>query len=268
MKMIEYHFQFRYTDSTSSGTSTAIVKTAKAFFAALIYQPITGMVSISIGRSYPYCLVDSILVPSAKSSAEYRNEYDYAKHSDPTNSGNNGDDGDRSWRGLAKRFNLEDENNEHCKRNLWRKMLQVKSFVPLLSASDSDSDSDSKTDKLVSLSAADVQFIIHLLIDAEHDLKETFEKIASLSEISETDPANLTSQFPTADDDFSSFDPIRLRGVLAETVLSRKLLGYALGQEEIYAKNAGSFASIAPAALTAIVSSYYPVNVPHPSSLK
>jgi hypothetical protein len=131
-------------------------------------------------------------------------------------------------------------------------MMQVKSFVSLLSGSDSDSD------KLVSLSAADVQFLVCLLIDAEHDQKET------IALTSNTDPTDSKSQFPTPEDDFSSFDPLRLRGLLAETVLSQKLSGYALGLEEIYAKNAGKFASIAPTALTSIVASYYPVDLSHP----
>lgn len=241
-KMIDNYFQFRCAGT--NGTSS-IIKIATTFFKSLTYQPITGRITIGINGSYPYTLIDSILVPDAQSSDVARNEYDYVNE---------------NRRGLAKKFNLENGKCEPRTQYYWEKMMKNQSFLSLLGTNTSTSE------KLVSLTMADVQFLLCLLIDAYYDHKETFEAVERISGTDQADPANSTystSRFPTADDNFSSFDPLLLRGLLAETVLSRKLAGYALGQEEI---SKGTFAAIAPSALTSIVASYYPVDVPHPSS--
>lgn len=136
----------------------------------------------------------------------------------------------------------------------------------------------SKTDEFEKLSLTDVHFVISCFIDMECDHKETLEKIekidktvqpTQLPQSDSTTTANTGAapafQFPTVDDDFSSFDPLHLRGLLAETVLSRKLKGYVLGREEIFT---GGFAATAPTALTEIVADYYPVDLPHPHNVK
>lgn len=149
-------------------------------------------------------------------------------------------------RKAMKTFNLEDENGEHCRRHHWRELSKDPHFLAKLNETKSEIESE----KSVSLTAADVQFIICCRIDAECDEKEWIAKIKL-----------LTSTFPTSDDDFSNFDPPHLRGLFAKTALSKKLAEYAVGKEEIYAKNAGSFAAIAPLALTEIVMDYYPIDI-------
>lgn len=116
-------------------------------------------------------------------------------------------------RDSAKNFNLEDENDNRCN---WLKILRSPGVNSILS------DSKSGEEKFVSLTAADVRFIICCHIDADYDRKETLEKIDKIKP--------LDASFPTDADDFSNFDPPHLRGVLAETVLSRKLAEYALGE--------------------------------------
>lgn len=118
-------------------------------------------------------------------------------------------------RNRMKNFNLEDEKDE---RHNWYQLLTDKQLVAKLDNSNGENDRDE--DKLVSLTVADVYFLLCLCIDAEFDYRESLVKVE--------DAANA---FPTEADDFSDFD--NLKGMLAETVLSRKLAGYHLGLEEI-----------------------------------
>lgn len=112
------------------------------------------------------------------------------------------------------------------------------------------------------LTILDVEFLVRLFIDAHHDYQDSLSKITQpITTASETSPTSVSAivpRFPTAADDFSSFDPPHLRGTLAETVLSKKLSTYALGKEEILS---GDFAAIAPSALVHIVVDYYPIDI-------
>lgn len=110
-----------------------------------------------------------------------------------------------------------------------------------------------KMRELEKLTVTDLHFIISCFLDAEYDRKETLAKVRQLTKLDST-----ATSFPSAMDDFSNFDPLHLRGLLAESVLSRKLKGYALGKEEILY---GAFAAIAPTALTKIAMDYYSIDV-------
>lgn len=143
-------------------------------------------------------------------------------------------------RELAKAFNLEDE---YCKQSNWAAVMKNDLFAKLVGE----------------LTAADVQFLLCLFIDADYDQKESFNTINAMDAVNNSiDSINSASRFPTHSDNFSSFDFPHLTGVLAETILSKKLANYALGIAEI---NEGQFAAIAPAALTNIVMEYYPVDI-------
>lgn len=147
-----------------------------------------------------------------------------------------------SGRDSMKKFNLEDDAENTVMRHHWDELLKNPQFVINLSV-------NARANKKSGLlTAADVQFIICCHIDGYYDSRESLEKINKIGSMA----------FPTEADDFSSFDPPHLRGVLAETVLSQKLAGYALGKEEIVK---GAFAVITPLALVDIVSSYYPVDL-------
>lgn len=100
------------------------------------------------------------------------------------------------------------------------------------------------------LTVVDVEFLIRLLIDARHDHLDTVDQVIQLGA--------QGSPFPAATDAFENFDPPHLRGLLATTVLSKKLATYALGTNEI---NDGQFAHIAPTALVKIVGSYYSIDI-------
>lgn len=106
-----------------------------------------------------------------------------------------------------------------------------------------------------SLTAADVQFLLRLRLDSKYDREETIAKIEKIDQPNTTSPE---LQFPTHSDDFSNFDPPHLRGVLAETVLSKKLQSHTLGLEEI---RGGHFATLAPTALVDIVTQYLPIDL-------
>lgn len=140
------------------------------------------------------------------------------------------------WRKIAKSFSLEDENSEHCPRHtpsMWNAAMKNKNFVNCLGE----------------LTKSDVQFLLCLVIDAEYDYQDSLSKVTRLS--------TTSTGFPTVADDFSNFDFPHLRGLFAETVLSRKLQSYALGKEEILS---GDFAAMAPTALTRIVGDYYSID--------
>lgn len=134
-------------------------------------------------------------------------------------------------RQMMKMFNLDDEKDP---RHNWFQVSAYPSFAALLNER---------------LSVADVRFLVCCFIDAKYDREESLQKINA-------------EEFPNEEDDFSDFDPLRLRGTLAMTVLSRKLKGYAIGTEEI---RTGAFAAKAPTELVDIVASYYPVDILHPS---
>lgn len=138
-----------------------------------------------------------------------------------------------SEREVAKRFSLKEEDWSAARKYFSTKMSGLEKLNP-----------------------ADLHFVISCFLDAEYDCKETLDKVNLLAKIDPT--TNISCEFPTADDDFSSFDPLRLRGLLAETVLSKKLRGHALGKEEIFT---GGFAAVAPLALAEIVAQYLPVNI-------
>lgn len=122
--------------------------------------------------------------------------------------------------------------------------------------SQSPKDFPMKDSGFQNLTSTDVHFIVSCFIDMEYDRKEL---IAKINGINSTEPASqFPTSFPNEDDDFSSFDPVQLRGTLADTVLSKKLKGYALGLQEI---KIGAFATIAPLALVDIVASYYPIDI-------
>lgn len=235
-QMIEHYFRHRNDGERGS----RIIETAKRFQKLLIYQNL-GEVFVIVGSGYLRLLNE---IPGT----ENRNVKDE--------------------REAVKTFELGNEDNGCRTRGHWNSLLKYPDFVALLGDSDCDSDSDSDCRKLT---VEDVRFLICSSIDAEYDYRETLGIVQSLSKVEDSlNLSNLSTstttvvtavakrQFPSADDDFSSFDPLHLRGLLAETVLSKKLQGYALGQEEI---RGGAFATIAPLALTKIVSSYYPVDL-------
>lgn len=136
-------------------------------------------------------------------------------------------------RELAKTFNLNAPSAQNVS-SAWDSALKNKQFVEYLGE----------------LTIADVEFLIRLFIDSRHDHQDVVDQVIQLSA--------QGSPFPTDADEFDNFDPIHLRGLLATTVLSKKLAKYALGTKEI---NEGQFADIAPAALVKIVDSYYSVDV-------
>lgn len=115
--------------------------------------------------------------------------------------------------------------------------------------------------ELKSLTLEDFTFIVRCFIDGKHDGTKI---LAASHQIDYQDERQVDGSisFPGLNDDFSSFDPVRLRGLLGEIVLSKKLKAYALSMEEIHEIRAGNFAEIAPTALTHIVGSYYPVDLP------
>lgn len=149
-----------------------------------------------------------------------------------------------------KMFNLEDEKDP---RHNWFQALADPYFVANLRVNNSDNNSNNNSNGVDGdkLTVADVRFLICWCIDAKYDREESLQKI-------ETIESSTASGFPAITDDFSNFDPGRLRGILAETVLSKKLAIYTLGIKEI---SEGKFAEVAPAALTEIVGSYYPVDI-------
>lgn len=124
------------------------------------------------------------------------------------------------------------------------------------------------------LTFTDVNFIVSNFIESERGMAETIEKIKQ-SEL-QLEPTLTNSNgsngsinstgsiFPDLNDDFTNFDPLHLRGLLAETTLSRKLRAHALGLEEIREMNemrAGSFAAAAPLAVVKIASEYLSVDL-------
>lgn len=121
---------------------------------------------------------------------------------------------------------------------------------------------------LGTLTKEDVAFIVSCFIDALYDAHEMTEKVKQ-AEQDEQDESNdskdskdsIFSTFPSDADDFHNLDFPHLRGLLAETALSRKLAAHAIGLDEIRKIAPGSFASIAPTALTEIVSQYLPVDL-------
>lgn len=157
----------------------------------------------------------------------------------------------RVSREAMKSFNLQDENSG---RHNWKNLLSYPQFVASLGDSDRDCGK---------LTMQDVQFIISWFIDAEYDSKETIEKIEKIEKVEKIEKIEGTqpsdAKFPTVNDDFSNFDPPHLRGILTETVTSRKLAKYASSIEEV--RN-GDFALLAPAALTEIVLHYLSVDLP------
>lgn len=141
-----------------------------------------------------------------------------------------------SAREAAKTFDTSDENSD------WTQALKNPAVSDLLTYAPGES-----------LSTADVRFIICCFIDAAYDYTESSTKIAAINTIS-----TGSRKFPSDMDNFSNFDPPHLRGLLAETVLSKKLKGHALSMEETLT---GEFAAIAPSALTEIVAQYLPVDI-------
>lgn len=101
------------------------------------------------------------------------------------------------------------------------------------------------------LTVADVSFIIRVCIDAEYDTLEIRENIKTIERAD-----GKESSFPNADDDFTDFNFPHLRGVLAESVLSRKLAAYKLGLDEI---TNGEFAERTPSAVVDIAAGYLSV---------
>lgn len=140
---------------------------------------------------------------------------------------------DKSVRDTMKNFDLEDENSE---RHNWVSLMKNTRFTETLS----------DEAQSISLTAADVRFLICCFIDAKYDREESMEKIES------------GTKFPTHSDNFYNFDPPHLTGLLAKTFLSRKLAEYSAGQDEI---STGAFALLAPLALTNIVADYFPVDL-------
>lgn len=144
-------------------------------------------------------------------------------------------------RELEKKFELKDKNGNY----LMQLRLELCLVFAMMNSTFAQYFSQ--------LTIFDIQFLLRLIVDCEYDQKESLEKITLINS-----SHNSNLRFPTAADDFSSFDPIHLCGTLSESVLSRKLLGYELGKKEIVE---GQFAKVAPEALLNIVSEYYPVDV-------
>lgn len=113
------------------------------------------------------------------------------------------------------------------------------------------------------LTTEDVSFIVTLLLDGERDKTEMQEKIKKIELTSSTISVDTLDKvsFPGPDDHFTSFDFPYLRGVLAESILSRKLRGHTLSIEAIREVAVGSFAAVAPSALVEIAAEYLPVNL-------
>lgn len=147
--------------------------------------------------------------------------------------------GESKNRESMKNFNFQNVtgNSNGDAKNYWQLAMKNSHFVEVLG----------------DLTAADATFIVSCFIDAKYDAKEITEEVKKLeSEGCES------KQFPSQNDDFTNFDPPHLRGLLAQTVLSKKLAKYDLGMKEI---NEGKFADIAPIALTKIVAEYYSVDI-------
>lgn len=125
-------------------------------------------------------------------------------------------------------------------RDHWNDLQKNPAFVISL-VSEADRDSGK-------LTAEDVGFLIRCGIDAFYDYHETLEAVKSSSPTAvetlfTSSSASTIRCFPSADDDFSSFEFPQFRGLLAETTLSKKLASYALGKEEICT---GDFSAVAP----------------------
>lgn len=223
-RMIEHYFHFDKSDE--------IVKTAKNFQKLLIHHS-RGEVLIVIDR------ISYLLVGAVANISSVQNE-----------------------RKAAKTFDFGNENCEGRRQEYWNYLQKIPFFTIILG--------DDKTRKLT---VEDVRFLVCCSIDAEYDYRETFDIVKSFSADAVTTTttdnssslsslSSLTTSttpcFPSVDDDFSSFEFPLLRGLLAETTLSKKLASYAIGKEEI---STGEFAKLAPSALTQIVDSYYSVDV-------
>lgn len=146
-------------------------------------------------------------------------------------------------RKLAKNFKLKDVNDSLVSRDKLSLAMLNKDFVKILGE----------------LTTDEVHFLFRLCIDVHYDQDDSFKAVAQLNEIA-ISKCDSKLSFPSAADNFFDFDFPHLTGVLAETVLSQKLASYALGREEICEIRAGSFAAIAPSALTKIVDSYHTVD--------
>lgn len=218
-KMMEHHFY------SSDEKGEKIIHTAKQFYRLLAYRS-----SITIERTGTISNT-SAAVGLTFTGANYLFLLPPAKLN---NSSNNSASASYSAREAAKMFNMEDDEYHSCN---WTRMLKNPALM----------------EKVGKLTTDNVRFIICCFIDAEYDRKETIETIEKINSIGST-----SSSFPSAADDFSNFDPPHLRGVLSESVLSRKLQSYALGKEEI---RSGEFALVAPSALTNIVAEYFPVDI-------
>lgn len=228
-RVIEYHFR-------SDARGEKIAEVAKRF-SRLLRSREQGAVEIVVGLwSFPLLLkVDKV---------DKLNLF-IIKHEDADN--NN----DCSLRAM-KSFNLEDKKDQ---RHNWQNALRNSVFVDTLRdrGSDNNNGTDNGTEKPVSLTVTDVHFLLCLHIEANYDRQTSLTKVLNLDSNADAD-----DKFPTAADNFFDFDPPHLTGLLAESILSRKLQGYALGMKEI---NEGKFAEVAPAALVTIVGSYYSVDV-------
>lgn len=203
-------------------SSEKMVVIAKRFLQGIVYRKSTGTVEVLAGR-YWIALTDSAAITATK---------DYNLDGTLVNE-----------RELKKKFKLNDENPN------WKAAMKSDFFVKILGEG---------KDKLT---IPDVHFLICLVIDAEYDEKESLEKVTLINSNASASSASATETsrgFPTAMDHFSSFDSLYLRGTLAETVLSKKLQSYTLGLEEI---RTGTFAEVAPTALTKIVADYYPIDI-------
>lgn len=208
-KMIEFHFRHR---------SAQMILRAKKFFEILDCNQY-GMVHVALSHLYVE-LVDPIrdveIAKGNKVSEEIK-------------------------RNQMKAFDFEDERGERREREYWGKAMTNPNFVAYLG--------DSDEEQSVSLTVADVRFLICLLIDAQFDQQETMENIKA---------EEAGARFPTHSDNFYNFNPPHLTGTLAKLVLSRKLAEYTAGQDEILT---GTFALLAPMALTNIVAQYLPVDI-------
>lgn len=217
-RMIECYFH-RVDHSIDS---KKMIKTAKKFQSVLYFQVPYG-IYVNLGNYLPLIEINTV----------------------------NSETSDN--REAMKDFNLENKkdsnnSNNYRMKHFWDELLKNPRFAASLSYEDSE--------KLVLLTSADVQFIVCCHIDAHYDREELLAKTRKINKMN-SKSSELTATFPSLADDFSNFDPPHLRGTLAESVLSRKLAKYALGEEEI---GAGNFAAVAPSALVDIVSSYYSVD--------
>lgn len=139
-------------------------------------------------------------------------------------------------RELVKNLDFSVQDNTNCKdaTSHWELAVKNPQFVEFLG----------------NLTVTDVNFIVSCFVHSECDAEDSAAAVKNI--------VDGHASFPNADDDFTSFDPPHLRGLLAKTVLSRELAKYELGKEEIVS---GTFAVIAPSALVRIVDSYYAVDL-------